>query len=471
MLTTEAFNALLKTLEEPPPHVTFVLATTEPHKIPNTILSRCQRYDFKLVASSRLASHLRGIFEREGLTAEPGALELVVREAGGSVRDALSLCDQVISYVGQGAITEAQVAEVLGVADRALTRTLVDALARGDAGTALAAVDAATGRGLDEVQIARALVRYLRDVAVLQAAPGQMDLIEGSDAEKQELVAMAGAIEKGRVRLMFDRMLEACQELAESHETRMVLDLALIDLAAVEPLVPLGDLMERLGQMERRLAAGAGSGGSGGGQAQRSGTGTGTGTAQRSTSTSASAPTSTSTSTPAQARPASTSTSTSTSTSKNSSTSTSTSTSVRREVPSDPLGAWAEVIAAMEEARELSLASVYQGAKMLGWDEKRIALGFPRGAMLGELASEPGKVAALKEFLVRHLGGPITLDIRSLDQADIQAAPSAVSILEAEAARKRSERERRLSEARAHPLTQVVLDTFGAEIKEIKTDV
>src|SRR5688572_2626787 len=129
MLTTEAFNALLKTLEEPPPHVTFVLATTEPHKLPNTILSRCQRYDFKLVPASRLAQHLQSIFAAEAISAEPGAVSLIVRESGGSVRDALSLADQVISYVGAAPVSEAQVAEVLGVADRALTRRLVGALA------------------------------------------------------------------------------------------------------------------------------------------------------------------------------------------------------------------------------------------------------------------------------------------------------------------------------------------------------
>src|ERR1043165_246575 len=111
MLTTEAFNALLKTLEEPPPHVTFVLATTEPHKLPNTILSRCQRYDFKLVPASRLAQHLAAILANEQLSVEPGAVSLVVRESGGSVRDALSLCDQLISYVGEAVITERHVAE------------------------------------------------------------------------------------------------------------------------------------------------------------------------------------------------------------------------------------------------------------------------------------------------------------------------------------------------------------------------
>jgi DNA polymerase III subunit gamma/tau len=97
MLTTEAFNALLKTLEEPPPHVTFVLATTEAHKLPNTILSRCQRYDFKLVPASKLAAHLTRIFTAENVAIEPAAVSLIVRESGGSVRDSLSLSDQIIS--------------------------------------------------------------------------------------------------------------------------------------------------------------------------------------------------------------------------------------------------------------------------------------------------------------------------------------------------------------------------------------
>jgi DNA polymerase III subunit gamma/tau len=256
MLTTEAFNALLKTLEEPPPHVTFVLATTEPHKLPNTILSRCQRYDFKLVPASRLAQHLAGIFKQEQLTIEAGAISLVVRESGGSVRDALSLGDQIISYVGDATITEAHVAEVLGVADRSLTRTLVKALATGDAGAALAAVESAIERGVDEVQLARAIVRYLRDLAVLQVAPDRLELVDASDEERAELVTEAGEIDRSRVAQMFDRMLRCCDELGKTLQPRLVLDCALIDVATIEPLVPLGDLIERLGELEARVGKG-----------------------------------------------------------------------------------------------------------------------------------------------------------------------------------------------------------------------
>ncbi|MEM9491357.1 MAG: DNA polymerase III subunit gamma/tau, partial [Myxococcota bacterium] len=267
MLTTEAFNALLKTLEEPPPHVSFVLATTEPHKVPNTILSRCQRYDFKLVPTARLSAHLARIFESESLHIEPGAIALIVRESGGSVRDALSLCDQVISFVGSEEIRESAVAEVLGVADRALTRNLVSALARGDAGTALEAVTQAVERGVDEVQLARAIVRYLRDIAVLQVAPKSEALIDGSAEELAELSEQAGAIERSRVTQMFERMIRACDDLGQTQQPRLVLDLALIEVAALEPLVPLGHLIERLGELERRLAGGNHRRGGGGGPA------------------------------------------------------------------------------------------------------------------------------------------------------------------------------------------------------------
>src|SRR5689334_1005717 len=265
MLTTEAFNALLKTLEEPPPHVTFVLATTEPHKLPNTILSRCQRYDFKLVPASRLAQHLTNIFANEGLSIEPGAISLVVRESGGSVRDALSLSDQLISYVGSATMTERHVAEVLGVADRSLTRTLVRALASGDAGATLAAVESAIERGVDEVQVARAIVRYLRDLSVLQVAGGRRGLVDATDEELAELEAEAADLARARVTQLFERMLRCCDELGKTLQPRLVLDCALIDVATIEPLVPLGDLIDRLNELEGKLAGRPVRAGGGGG--------------------------------------------------------------------------------------------------------------------------------------------------------------------------------------------------------------
>ena len=445
MLTTEAFNALLKTLEEPPPHVTFVLATTEAHKVPVTILSRCQRYDFKLVPTSRLAAHLRRVFGEESIDIEAGAVDLLVRESGGSVRDALSLSDQVISYVGAVGITEAQVAEVLGVADRALTRTLVEAVAGGDAVAALAAVESAIARGLDEVQLARALVRALHDIAVAQSGPGGASIVDGSEEERAELARMAKEIDGGRVRLWCDRMLRACEDLAETPEPRVVLDLALIDLAATEVVQPIGELVDRLAQMERRLGSGGGGGGGGEKKPTRAAATTATTATKPPAQAQGSGPT---VSSIPQAYPIA-----APSPSPSPSTSTTTST--------DPLSAWEGVIARMDEARELTLVSLYQQAKVMSWSEKGVELGFGAG-MSGELASEPEKVAALQKFV----GRPVKVVI--LGEAEAAAARS---IIEAEQARLDSERDRRQTEAREHPLTKTVLDTFGAAIKEIKTDV
>ena len=138
MLSTSAFNALLKTLEEPPPHVVFIFATTESHKIPATILSRCQRYDFKLLSTSALATHLSQILVKENIECEPEAVRLLAREAAGSVRDGLSLLDQVLAYVGKDKITRERVAEVLGVADRSLLFQLAGTVLGRDVAQALA---------------------------------------------------------------------------------------------------------------------------------------------------------------------------------------------------------------------------------------------------------------------------------------------------------------------------------------------
>ncbi|MBA3461015.1 MAG: DNA polymerase III subunit gamma/tau [Deltaproteobacteria bacterium] len=503
MLTTEAFNALLKTLEEPPPHVTFVLATTEPHKLPNTILSRCQRYDFKLVPAQRLAQHLTLIFKAEKLKIESGAVSLLVRESGGSVRDALSLCDQIISYVGDATITEAHVAEVLGVADRSLTRTLVRALAEGDAGAALGAVESAIDRGVDEVQLARAIVRYLRDLSVLQVAPGRKELIDASDEERAELGQEAAQLERSRVTQMFERMLRCCDELGKTLQPRLVLDCALIDVATVEPLVPLGDLIDRLGDLESRLAGkGARPSSSGGGGGARP---------PARTAPPAPAPAPVRTSPPvssaapvASATPPSAPIPTIVASAPAPS---------GRALPSDhsapvsmqPSGpvpaasnvasgsgphdekpllrlpqnadeamkAWNVVLGALEARNQFSLFAPFQHARVLKWTADLLDLGFPIDVhAMGEMGAEREKIDELRKLIVEL--GPelksIKVNVRLLDEGESKSS-GARSVLETTQDRSRAERSKRESEAREHPITKHVLQTFGAAIKEIKTDV
>ena len=528
MLTTEAFNALLKTLEEPPPHVTFVLATTEPHKLPNTILSRCQRYDFKLVPASRLAQHLTAIFAQEKLAIEPGAVSLVVRESGGSVRDALSLCDQLISYVGDATMTERHVAEVLGVADRALTRALVRALAAGDAGEALAAVDAGIERGVDEVQLARAIVRYLRDLSVLQVAAGpgaagvRRGLIDATEEELAELTAEASALDRSRVTQMFERMLRCCDELGKTLQPRLVLDCALIDVATIEPLVPLGDLLERLGELEARLAGkpvrttGGGGGAkdrprpSGGavpaprppqpGRTAMPPSGSG---APPTHPTPPPAPAASSPATPpapgpsssrvaageARSAPDAVPTELSASSAISGPVSMQPSGPVPRPdtvasgsgphersiaIPAsaaDALRAWNEVLSELEALRKFSLLGPFQHARVLSWTADLLELGFPVDVhSMGEMARDN---ADDLRAIVRGLGPAqknVRVAVKLLDASESSTA-GARSVLETTRERTSVERGKREAEAREHPITKHVLQTFGAQIKEIKTDV
>ena len=530
MLTTEAFNALLKTLEEPPPHVTFVLATTEPHKLPNTILSRCQRYDFKLVPAQRLAQHLTTILKAEKLPVEAGAVSLLVRESGGSVRDALSLCDQIISYVGDAKITEAHVAEVLGVADRTLTRTLVRALATGDAGAALGAVEAAIDRGVDEVQLARAIVRYLRDLSVLQVAPERRELIDASDEERAELSGEAAELDRSRVTQMFERMLRCCDELGKTLQPRLVLDCALIDVSTVEPLVPLGDLIDRLGDLELRLAgkgARAGTGGGGGGgirpakttapghatspRPQSSASAMSSGPAMSATGSRSQSAGSASGAAAASAAASGSAASGSAAMSTGAPEAPHASSSSGRTPPSDhsapvsmqPSGpvpavatvatgsgphdekiplripqnadevlrAWNEVLGALEKRNMFSVFAPFQHARVLKWTSDALDLGFPIDVhAMGEMAHD--RVEELK-MLLRELGPDqksVRVSVRLLDDGESRAA-GARSILETTQDKSRAEKTKREAEAREHPITKHVLATFGAAIKEIKTDV
>jgi DNA polymerase-3 subunit gamma/tau len=260
MFTTEAFNALLKTLEEPPPHVVFILATTEVHKIPVTILSRCQRYDFKLIPTVRLVEHLGSILTQEKIAFEPEGLRLLARQAAGSVRDALSLLDQMIAYVGDAPISHDKVVEVLGVADRRLLAGLFQAVLAHDAAQALRLLGEAIDRGIDLVQLSRAFLGFIHDVEIAAVAGGGNDLLDVTPDELTELRQLAEKTPKGLCGSLFDRWMRAVEEAGKSATPRLLLEMALVDLCFTEPLLPLGDLLGRLEEMEQRLGRGGGGG-------------------------------------------------------------------------------------------------------------------------------------------------------------------------------------------------------------------
>jgi DNA polymerase III subunit gamma/tau len=176
MLTKEAFNALLKTLEEPPPHAVFVLATTEPDRVPETVRSRCQRFDFRRIGTADIVKHLNDLVQREDRRAEPEALAAIARRSTGSMRDSISLLDQLLSY-GDDTLTLARVENVLGLISQATIGKLIDYMTAGDASKGLALLNELVAEGVELGQLADQVVAYLRAVMVARVA-GSVDLLD-----------------------------------------------------------------------------------------------------------------------------------------------------------------------------------------------------------------------------------------------------------------------------------------------------
>ncbi|MEW6595775.1 MAG: DNA polymerase III subunit gamma/tau [Thermodesulfobacteriota bacterium] len=245
MLTVEAFNALLKTLEEPPAHVYFMFATTELHKIPITILSRCQRYELKRVPFAELFAFFKKVAGTEGVTIADEALEMIVREAEGSVRDGLSLLDQIFSY-GGSEITVAEVAQVLGLVDRTVFEKLARALLGGDLATSLALFDQSYHAGIDLKRFAGDLLHYFRSLAIVRAVREPGPLLDLSDRELATLAEIAGAHTAEALFQYFNLLVKGIEELQYSSRPRLTMEMALVKAVQAGQVVPAGELLSRL---------------------------------------------------------------------------------------------------------------------------------------------------------------------------------------------------------------------------------
>jgi DNA polymerase-3 subunit gamma/tau len=263
MLTQQAFNALLKTLEEPPPHVTFMFATTDPHKVLPTILSRVSRLDYRRVRAGTLVPYLQHILELEGFAVEPEGLAVIARCGDGSVRDSLTLLDKVIAFADDPkAIKTTEVLTVLGQAGRFAVAQLVSAMLARDAKQVLAHFEEITASGSDLMQLAMAILQHLRDLAVVKLTGGSRDaLLDMSDDLYEQLCEQANEVEATIVSQHFDRFARVVDSLENSRVPRLVIEMGLLELCNAEPLLPLGDLVARLDA----LASGRGGGGDVGG--------------------------------------------------------------------------------------------------------------------------------------------------------------------------------------------------------------
>jgi DNA polymerase-3 subunit gamma/tau len=256
-LTEHAWNALLKTLEEPPAHVRFVFATTQPLDVPDTIASRCQVFEFRRLRSGELVQHLNEVAKWEKVRLDPDAAELIARAAGGSVRDALSRLDQALALAAEG-VTGATVAQALGLAGLDAYFDLGGAIAARDPKAGLTALDRIHDRGMDVEEIADGLTHHLRQLLLLAVDPSLETLIDAAPADRERYAAQAAAFRGTDLSAMLSLLLETRGVLRRSEAPRILLEVCLVELCTLPQASQVDTLLRRLAELEARLGGGAG---------------------------------------------------------------------------------------------------------------------------------------------------------------------------------------------------------------------
>jgi DNA polymerase-3 subunit gamma/tau len=278
-VTKDAFNALLKTLEEPPPSVKFILATTEPHRLPETIQSRCQRFDFRRISVREILQRLGDIGKKEGLRITDGALLLLAREAEGSMRDAQSLLEQVLSYAIEPTgeekrdveVTEALLQDVLGFTERRILYDISAAVIKGDAKRCVELVADVMAQGRDVPRLSRDLVEHFRNLLVFRligekqgkqssgAIPSSFSrLLDLPDQEIKDIQQQISELSVDTLMDYFRFMAQGDEEVARSAYPRFALETTLIQLATLPKAMSIGDVLHRLENLERKLSEAGG---------------------------------------------------------------------------------------------------------------------------------------------------------------------------------------------------------------------
>ncbi len=252
MLTLPAFNALLKTLEEPPAHVKFIFATTESHKVPITILSRCQRFDFKRIPLPKIVAYLEKICRHEEVGIGTTALTMIAREAEGSMRDAESLLDQVIAFAGQ-TVSDSQVPEILGIIDRDLIFESSLAIIEGAALRCLRVVEKVYHQGYDIKEFYRTLMGQFRNLLVSLIAPGE-NLIDMTESDGEEIRRQAEMAGEEKLQVILNFLIAREEDLRFTSYPRLVLETTMIKLCSLGDYLSFGDIMKKMAVLEKRMA-------------------------------------------------------------------------------------------------------------------------------------------------------------------------------------------------------------------------
>ncbi|MFI5330956.1 MAG: DNA polymerase III subunit gamma/tau [Desulfobaccales bacterium] len=252
MLTDPAFNALLKTLEEPPAHAVFILATTAPHKLPVTILSRCQRYDFRRIPTGLIQEYLGKLASQEGWHIDPEGLSLVARAAEGGLRDAQGFLDQVVTFGGEG-VTAVEIARILGVTDRGALLSALTAILDRNGPQLLSLIDELYNQGHDLRRFYQDLVLYARHLLLAGLHHESRQLAAVADSEWEELTALARRTSEVHLHNLLTVLLQGEEELRRAAQPRLALEVLLLKLIHLEPIQPLNTWLAKLESLERRL--------------------------------------------------------------------------------------------------------------------------------------------------------------------------------------------------------------------------
>jgi DNA polymerase-3 subunit gamma/tau len=458
MLSQGAFNALLKTLEEPPGHVIFVLATTDVHRVPETILSRCQRFDFRRLGLSQIVEQLRKVAQAEGMAVSDQALGLVARAAEGGMRDALSLLDRVRAAVGD-APDDAAVAEAVGAVDAAAVGRIAWALVRRDGAALLAEVAALHERGQEMRRVAEEVVRRLRDVTVARLAPGVP--IDLPDAERAEVEAQAAAADPAQLARLFDVAQRAVVEVKLSEQPRYALEVALLKAALLAPGADVAELIARVEAL------------AGGGPLP-----TASSPPPRATPPPTRPPTSTSS-------PTATPTPTRTATPARAATPARTATPARAATPAPaldpppaepappsrddaalPLGErWRAAVAEVERSSPAVVPHLKQGA-LLRLAEGEVTLQFPENTSFA--AAVERKRADIEGALGRFFGRPTRLLVKVGPPVPASAESAPASLAAVEQAERQARSSRLAEAARGHPNVQEAAQVLGADVAKVE---
>jgi DNA polymerase-3 subunit gamma/tau len=415
MLTKEAWNAFLKTLEEPPPNTAFVLATTEPQKVMATIVDRCQRFDFQRPSLEQIAEVVKRVAAAESIEIEDGAVALISRSATGSFRDALGTLDQLVAFGGDSVTTD-EVVEMLGAADAELLFDTTDALAAGNARAALEAVERLARSGRDPGQFARDLIAHLRQLLVARATGEVPESFTVTVAQPERLAEQAKAVDDAKLVGAIDSLSAAVAAMREGDDPRLTLEVALLKVATPSLDSSREALLRRIESLEARLTDGgagdAASAGSGSPMAGSSAAGAQASSSEPALPAADAAPDAPSVDEAPSEQPepepeASVATAT---------------IEIERVVE-----AWPAVVDHLRDSGSAMLSTLFDEARPLGIDEERsvLRIGFPGSAKFNKKKAEAkGNVERMTEAITAIVGQPLRPAYELIESDEQDTAPA-----------------------------------------------